>query len=81
MSYRSKFKCRSLTSGSDFYQQTTAKNLQGTRLVDVEILAHGLKECSFCKRGKFEFFFTTIIASDACQFIFLILLFTSTNKE
>ena len=57
VSYRSKFKCRSLTSGSDFYQQTTAKNLQGTRLVDVEILAHGLKECSFCKRGKFELFF------------------------
>ena len=43
-----------LKSGSDFHQQTAAKNLQGTQVVDKQTFAQGLKECLFCKHGKYE---------------------------
>ena len=43
-----------LKSGSDFHQKTVAKDLQGTRVVDIQTFAQGLEECLFCKRGKYE---------------------------
>ena len=27
---------------------------EGTRVVDIQTFAQGLKECLFCKRGKYE---------------------------
>ena len=41
-------------SGSDFHQQTAAKNLQGTRVVDIQPFAQGLEEYLFFKPGKYE---------------------------
>ena len=43
-----------LKSGSDFHQQTAAKDLQGTLVVDIQKFSQGLKECLLCKRGKYE---------------------------
>lgn len=43
-----------LKSGSDFHQQTAAKDLQGTLVVDIQTFSQGLKECLLCKRGKYE---------------------------
>ena len=42
-----------LKSGSDFHQQTAAKNLQETRVVDLQKFAQVFKECLFCKGGKY----------------------------
>ena len=43
-----------LKSGSDFHQKTAAKDLQGTRVVDIQTFAQGLEECLFCTHGKYE---------------------------
>ena len=54
----------SIDSNTDSYQQNTAKReanqLQGSRLVDIETLVEGLKECSFCHCGKYSLFFTEL---------------------
>ena len=51
----------SVDCNPDSHQQNTAKrkaNLpQGSRLVDIETLTEGLKECSFCHCGKYSVFF------------------------
>ena len=41
-------------SGSDSHQQTAAKNLQGTRVVDIQPFAQGLEEYLFFKPDKYE---------------------------
>ena len=54
----------SVDSNPDSHQQNTAKrkaNLpQGSRLVDIQTLTEGLKECSFCHCGKYSLFFTAL---------------------
>ena len=54
----------SVNSNPNSYQQNAAEREanrpQGSRLVDMETLTEGLKECSFCHCGKYSLFFTAL---------------------
>lgn len=67
----------SVDSNPDSHQQNKAKrkaNLpRGSRLVDIETLTEGLKECSVCHFGKYSLFFIALyhILSISKMFVFL----------